>query len=262
LSAGREDAEKDGSVSSGSAQMKIAPQRGGLVTSFSVDNAEILYLDRATFTDLTQNVRGGIPLLFPHAGPTKGSLYHLSQHGFVRRMPWNVTGQDGNSITLQLLSNDETRKDFSFDFELKLKAAVSANTLNHTFTIVNKGDKPMPTAYGTHPYFKILQEDKQNLTANIDGFNPKEIDWLGGFDKSFVNPGRIHIQIPGKKLTLESDPDIFRVVRIWHLAGKDFICIEPWTRDSFAIDDPGQCLWVGPREPINLTIAISAEISK
>ena len=96
-------------VSSGSARMKIAPQRGGLVTSFYVNNSEILYLDRETFTGLTQNVRGGIPLLFPHAGPSKGSLYHLSQHGFVRKMPWNVTGQDDNSITLQLLSNDETR---------------------------------------------------------------------------------------------------------------------------------------------------------
>jgi D-hexose-6-phosphate mutarotase len=111
-----EETLREISVSSGSAQMKIAPQRGGLVTSFSIDNTEFLYLDRATFSDLAQNVRGGIPLLFPHAGPSKSSLYHLSQHGFVRRMPWNVTGQDGNSITLQLLSNDETRKDFTFDF--------------------------------------------------------------------------------------------------------------------------------------------------
>ena len=249
-------------VSSGSARMKIAPQRGGLVTSFYVNNSEILYLDRETFTGLTQNVRGGIPLLFPHAGPSKGSLYHLSQHGFVRKMPWNVTGQDDNSITLQLLSNDETRKDFPFDFELKLTAAISANTLTHTFTIINKDDKPMPTAYGTHPYFQIAQAEKQNLTANIEGFSPKEIDWRAGFDKSFANPGCIHIQMPGKKLTLESDPDIFKVVRIWHLAGKDFICIEPWTRDSFAIDDPGQCLLVEPRKTIDLTIAISAEISK
>ena len=257
-----EETLREISVSSGSAQMKIAPQRGGLVTSFSIDNTEFLYLDRATFSDLAQNVRGGIPLLFPHAGPSKSSLYHLSQHGFVRRMPWNVTGQDGNSITLQLLSNDETRKDFPFDFELKLQAAVAANRLTHTFTIINKGDKPMPTAYGTHPYFQIPQAEKQNLTANIEGFSPKEIDWQGGFDQSFTNPGRIRIQMPGKKITLESDPDTFRVVRIWHLAGKDFVCIEPWTRDSFAIDDPGQCLWVGPREPVNFTIAVSAEINK
>ena len=257
-----EETLREIAVSSGGAQMKIAPQRGGLVTSFSIDKAEILYLDRATFADLSQNVRGGIPLLFPHAGPSKSSLYHLSQHGFARRMPWNITGQDGNSITLQLLSNDETRKDFPFDFELKLQAAVAANRLTHTFTIINKGDKPMPTAYGTHPYFQIPQAEKQNLTANIEGFNPKEIDWRGGFDQSFTNPGRIRIQMPGKKITLESDPDTFRVVRIWHLAGKDFICIEPWTRDSFAIDDPGECLWVGPREPVKFSIAISAEIGK
>jgi galactose mutarotase-like enzyme len=257
-----EEPPREIAVSSGSARMKIAPQRGGLVTSFSIDDAEILYLDRATFNDLTQNVRGGIPLLFPHAGPSKSNLYHLSQHGFARRMPWNVIAQDSNSITLQLSSDVETRKDFPFEFELRLKASVAGNTLTHIFTVINKSDKPMPTAYGTHPYFQIPQADKQNLTANIEGFNPKEIDWSGGFDQSFANPGRIRIQMPGKKLTLETDPDIFEVVRIWHLAGKDFVCIEPWTRDSFAIDDPGQCLWVGPREPLSLAIAISAEIGK
>ena len=46
----------------------------------------------------------------------------------------------------------------------------------------------MPTAYGTHPYFKIPQEEKQRLTTNIGGFNPKEINWMEEFDKPFSIP--------------------------------------------------------------------------
>ena len=94
-------------IVSGTTQAKIAPERGGLLTSFSVDNTEIFYLDRETFNDVIKNVRGGIPLLFPNAGPLKGGLYNLPQHGFVRKMPWKVTAQNRNSITLQLLSNAE-----------------------------------------------------------------------------------------------------------------------------------------------------------
>jgi len=37
----------------------IAPQRGALVTSFSVGGRELLYLDESTLSDATKNVRGG-----------------------------------------------------------------------------------------------------------------------------------------------------------------------------------------------------------
>jgi len=47
----------------------------------------------------------------------------------------------------------------------------------------------MPTAYGTHPYFQIPQAEKQNLTADIEGFNPKEIDWRGRFESVLYESG-------------------------------------------------------------------------
>jgi galactose mutarotase-like enzyme len=249
-------------IVSGSTRAKIAPQRGGLVTSLSIDNSEVFYFDKDTFFDLAKNVRGGIPLLFPNAGPGKGGLYDLPQHGFVRRMPWDVTRQNRDSITLSFLSNAETRINYPFDFELKLKVEVADNKLIHTLMVKNMNDLPMPTAYGIHPYFKIPREEKPNLTTDIGGFNPREINWLVEFDKPFNNPGNIRVQIPGKELLLESDPAIFKFVRIWHLAEKDFICIEPWTRDNSAINDPNQSLWVGPHELINLSVAIGAKIIK
>ena len=78
-------------IRSNNTEAKVAPERGGLVTNFSVNGTEIFYLDRATFTDLDENVRGGIPILFPNAGPLKeNGLYSLPQHGFARRMPWSL----------------------------------------------------------------------------------------------------------------------------------------------------------------------------
>ena len=250
------------SILSGATQAKIAPERGGLVTSLSIDNTEILYLDRETFNDITKNVRGGIPLLFPNAGPLKSVLYNLPQHGFARRMPWNVIGQNQNSITLQLLPNEETKKNYSFDFELKLKVEVANNKLTHTITVKNTDDKAMPTAYGTHPYFEIPQEEKQRLITNIMSFHPKEINWMQEFDRPFLNPGLIKVQMPRKEITMESDPNIFKFTRIWHRGGENFICIEPWTRDEFALNNPKQSLWIKPNESITLSITIHAKITK
>jgi galactose mutarotase-like enzyme len=247
---------------SGSTRAKIAPARGGLVTSFSINDTEILFLDRATFDDLTQNVRGGIPLLFPNAGPLNGPLYQLPRHGFARNTAWNITGQNQNSITLQLKSDGNTRAIYPFNFTLELNVAISGNQLTHNMTVTNMDDRPMPTAYGIHPYFKIPQAEKPGLFTNISGFHPGEIDWAAEFDKSFPNPGRIQVRMPGKDLTIENDPALFHFVRIWHLAGKDFICFEPWTRDNFALDDPAQSLWIEPHQSVNFSVLFRAGITK
>jgi len=253
---------KEIAILSGDTQSMIAPGRGGLVTSLSINGTEILYLDRETFSDITKNVRGGIPLLFPNAGPLKGGLYNLPQHGFARGMPWNVIRHNQNSITLQLLSNEDTRVNYPFDFEMKLKVEVARNKLTHSVIVKNTGDEPMPTAYGTHPYFEIPQEAKQRLITNIVSFTPIEINWMEEFDKPFINPGFIMVQMPGKEITIESDPNIFKFVRIWHQVGKNFICIEPWTRDNFALNDPKQSLWIKQNESITLSITIHAKITE
>jgi galactose mutarotase-like enzyme len=243
-------------ISTGDTLATIAPGRGAIVTSFTSNQTEILYLDRETFEDANKNVRGGIPLLFPNAGPLKGGVFNLPQHGFARRMLWNVFGQKPNSMTLKLLSNAETLQNYPFDFELILNVEVQKNKLNHIMTVKNTGNKPMPTAYGLHPYFSIPQPDKHELRTNIPGFDPQAVNWLEEFDRSFPNPGLIRLTMPGRKITIETDPAIFQVARIWHLPGKNFICFEPWTRDNFALDDPEHSLWVQPHASVNLSMAI------
>src|SRR3569833_2607160 len=81
------------------AEVLIAPLRGGMVTEFRIGDDQLLYLDRATLRAHAQNVRGGIPILFPVAGrlgndsfPVDGERVSMSQHGFARRMPWRGGG--------------------------------------------------------------------------------------------------------------------------------------------------------------------------
>src|SRR5437762_14015360 len=75
--------------------MKLAPDRGALVTALRVDRTDVLYLDRATFQDKTKNVRGGIPVLFPYAGKLDSEIFRaagtkMRQHGFGRDKVWSV----------------------------------------------------------------------------------------------------------------------------------------------------------------------------
>ena len=82
------------------------------------------------------------------------------------------------------------------------------------------------------------------------------------FDQPFTNPGVVIVQMRGKEISIESAPNIFKFARIWHLVGKNFICIEPWTRDNFALDNPSQSLWIKPDESVTLSVIIGAKIIK
>src|SRR5687767_13591779 len=77
----------------------IVPARGAIVSSFAIDDRELLYLDPATLADPSRNVRGGIPVLFPSPGKLDGDHYsrggrsgEMKQHGFARDLAWSVVG--------------------------------------------------------------------------------------------------------------------------------------------------------------------------
>jgi galactose mutarotase-like enzyme len=235
-------------ISSGGVDAKIAPERGAIVTSFAVNQRELLYLDRTTFVDPAKNVRGGIPLLFPNAGKLNGTIYELPSHGFARRMPWRIIEKTANAVTLGLTSDAATNIVYPFDFELNLKVSVSGNQLTHCLTVRNNGNHPMATAYGLHPYFQIAQQQKQLIKTNIPGFSPTPETWEGEIDTPYINPGTINLNFPQTQITVTTDPSDFKLARIWHIAGKDFICVEPWTRDDYALDDITQTLFIPPHE--------------
>jgi len=49
-------------------EVSFCPERGGIVTSLKLKGTEIFYLDEETFQNKNENIRGGIPILFPNMG--------------------------------------------------------------------------------------------------------------------------------------------------------------------------------------------------
>jgi galactose mutarotase-like enzyme len=230
-------------------EISCCPERGGLITSIKLQGKEILYLDENTFRDKNVNVKGGIPVLFPNAGPIPEELKikapelaNLKQHGFAREQNWKFVNTN-NEFNMVLEANDESKKIFPYDFKLSL---ISQFKKNGSLTIIEQVEnleqhKEMPVSFGLHPYFRVPNELKGNIEFNFSqGKRVKDNfeQWANGKAVSVKNLGfgdLFEVKIPGLgKLVLDISTGYERVW-FWSMPGKDFICIEPVLRDRGGI---------------------------
>lgn len=265
---------------------EVVPARGGLVSRFTTADGPVLYLDEATLADPDKNVRGGIPILFPTAGRLAGDryvrngvAYEMKQHGFARNLPWSVAGRNtadaappgSASVTLSLESTPGTRARFPFDFRLDFTFSLAGRTLSVDQSYANRGSEPMPLHAGFHPYFHVPDAAKRQAvveTAATRAFDnvAKAERPLGRLDLTLAEvdlhlvdhgSSRCVLRRPGAPpVVLEGSPEMTRWV-VWTLAGKDFVCVEPWTAPADALNTGEGLLWVAPGETRRLQLRIS-----
>jgi galactose mutarotase-like enzyme len=207
-------------------------------------------MDEATFTDPVKNVRGGIPILYPNAGPIDDPRYPgMKQHGFARNSDqWkSMVSADGRTLTDSL--ETEATEQYPHASTLTLSAELSeSGSVVLTQTAENRGTEPMPVAMGLHPYFKVAPEQKKNIRFAFAGGEHAEQEaatWMEGGTLSLDNPAvdnpnaTLEVVLPGVgTLTLLVSP-VYKKIWLWSLAGQDFICIEPVMRDiGGLVNDP------------------------
>ena len=258
----------------GASVVEIAPERGGIVTRLAVEGREVFYLDRATFDDATKNVRGGNPVLFPSPGPLANDRFtwgarsgSMKQHGFARNRPWRETSPS----TIELVSDDVTREQFPWDFRLVHTHTLTGKVLRIDQRIENRSDSPMPFAFGFHPYFLVTDKSKATIPTNakraFDNVTKKEIDVAGPIDLTqkevdlhLFDHGKNEATLDlgdGHRIVVRASPEYHRWV-IWTLAGKDFVCLEPWTAGADALNQEGKTIVLAPGETKALWIEIEA----
>jgi galactose mutarotase-like enzyme len=263
--------------------LEVVPERGGIITRWQVNNRDILYLDTDRFTDPSLSIRGGIPILFPICGnlpdnryTDRGQTYTLKQHGFARDLPWQVIGQTlepDPSITLQLVSNDQTRAVYPFEFELRFTYTLERNQLVIYQQYTNLSDRVMPFSTGFHPYFQVA--DKQQLTFDIPATTLQDQraktlhPFAGSFDfeqdeidVAFQNlpqpTASVSDRNQGHRLTLSYSPQ-FSTLVFWTLKGKDFYCLEPWTAPRNALNTGENLLQLAPKNELELTFTLAVQ---
>lgn len=262
-------------LSDGAGRAEVVPERGAIVSRFDVDGAPLLYLDRATLDDPTKNVRGGVPFLFPTAGRLAHDRYGerpMKQHGFARNLPFTVEQRDARALTLALAANDVTRAQFPFEFRVELTITLSGRALRIDQRYENRGSQPMPLHVGFHPYFYVPAAAKTEVaiataaTRAFDNVLGRDVPF-SGFD--FTQPevdlhlydhgsSRSALSRPGAPtIDIEGSPEFGHWV-VWSLAGKDFVCVEPWTAPANALNSGDGLLWIAPGAARSLSLTLRA----
>ncbi|MCC3374704.1 aldose epimerase [Cohnella sp. REN36] len=256
----------------------VCPERGGIVIGCRLRGRELLYLDRATFLDPEANIRGGIPVLFPICGQLRGGQYEwegrtysMRNHGVARTSPWEVvhTRTDGEaSLTIALQSNAETLKSFPFEFELHFTYRLKEGKLHLEQSYNNLSDREMPVQAGFHPYFAT--DDKHlsyasDATRMLD-YNDREVKPFEGSVDLNGLPESVALldpKTPEIVFALDEDrrvkltySEAFKVVVLWAVEGKPFVCVEPWTALNEALNDKEGLILVPPGDALEADLAI------
>ncbi|MEY4511332.1 MAG: hypothetical protein RLZZ450_3454 [Pseudomonadota bacterium] len=232
-------------------RVEIAPQRGAIVTSFQVRGRELLYLEADTLLDASKNVRGGIPVLFPAPGRLRGDVFtrdgktgSMKQHGFARNMPWTPsTTADASraEVALTLTADERTRALYPWDFSTTLTFSLHGARLSIQHRVHNTGEVTLPFALGYHPYFVVTDKRSADVeTAATRAYDnvTKTLVPFSGFDLTLPEVDLYLLDHGSSTSALQlGDRTRIEVVGsaaftrfvVWTVAGKDYVCLEPWT---------------------------------
>ncbi len=261
----------------------IAPGRGAIATRFDVGAKHVMFMDQGTLRDPTKNVRGGNPVLFPTPGKLvddawsyAGKTGSMKQHGFARNQAWQVDATTGSSAALSLDSDATTRAQFPWDFTFQMLFTLTGKTLRLEQRITNRSATAMPFGVGFHPYFFV--PDAEKATARIttaarhafDNVTKRNIDLavdLAGpinlaqkeVDLHLLDHGSTESTLTwsGGTVTLRGSAEYTHWV-VWTLAGRDFVCLEPWTCPGNALNTSDRLLTLAPAEVRTLWLEIEA----
>lgn len=151
---------------------------GAMLNSLNKNNTEYLWQGDAKYW------AGQAPVCFPITGVLPngemqafGKRCTMKRHGVARINPFEVLKQHKNSVTFVQRSNENTKRDFPFDYELKIKYTINGDTVTNEYTVTNTGEDKLPFVIGGHPAFNCP-------LSNGEKFE----DYKVIFDKNITKP--------------------------------------------------------------------------
>ena len=215
------------------------------------------------------------PVLFPIVGTLKDNFYLydnnkyiLSRHGFARDCNFEIVNKSYNEVVFSLSSNEKTKKQFPFEFELQIKYLLTNFELKISYLVINKDTISIPFSLGAHPAFSLkskienysLQfENQESLSCFIleNGLISDTNYTIELIEKKmpltyslFEKDALIFKKIQSKKITLFENeiPKLnilfndFKNLGLWTVQNARFICIEPWLGYSDTINHNNQLI--------------------
>jgi galactose mutarotase-like enzyme len=206
------------------------------------------------------------PVLFPIVGKLKndsytldGKSYRMGQHGFARDKVFRLESADKTHCVYLLVSDNETREMYPFDFELRIRYDLEGMALKCSYDVLNPSKNDLLFSIGAHPGFNCpLMRDESfsdyRLEFTCDECMQSALEnglRNGHFKLTPVHDGTIGISVPlfdddalvfekgqvqeirlfsrksGKGVTMACEG--WPYFGIWSKMGCDrFVCLEPW----------------------------------
>lgn len=251
----------DGAVKLKSAffEAEVAALGAELVRLTDKDGRELLWNGDPAFWS------GRAPVLFPIVGRLPGDqlvhegvAYPMAQHGFARRRVFELEAHTSSSASFVLRADEETRKQYPFDFLLRVTYTLAEATLTVAAKVENPGTAPLPASVGFHPAFRwplpyggtreghrIIFEKAETapiyrpvggLLSTATEANPAVDTIVEPTDAMFERDALIFLGLrshhlrygvpgePGIEVDFPDMPDL----GLWSKPGAPFLCIEPW----------------------------------
>ncbi len=205
---------------------------------------------------------GQAPVLFPICGRLKenrytyeGKEYFLAQHGFAREKEFLTEYAGEEKAVFLLKSDDETKKQFPFEFELRITYTLIENAVKIDYSVKNCGENTMYFSIGAHEAhacpsgiedYSVIFEKKEKFESTLPCgrflAHEKETISEEGTElklkyKYFNTDALVFTDLKSRKAILknnvtgagtELDFNGFDYFLLWTKPQAGYICLEPW----------------------------------
>lgn len=263
-------------------ELTITPERGGMITGFTLNGEEFLWTRHPNFGQVNRP-RFGVPVLFPSCGAPDGGVhifdgvkYPMETHGLADLCAWEVDSVGPDGVTLVLESTPLTKFLYPFDFTVLVTYNLNGTTATIDLTVINEDEKPMPFAFGYHPYFATsalenVEFDIKCATCseNAKGEQPAAPEKITLTRKEGAdNSVRLltGVEFPmvltdkgnGHKVTVDADETFCNGV-LWQQDAESFVCMEPWNGWANSLNEEGKHEILEPGEAMASSWSMTIE---
>lgn len=214
------------------------------------------------------------PIMFPICGGLKndsyifgGKTYNLQKHGYVRFLDFDVESVSDTNVVLLHRSNEETKRSFPFDYELRVRYSLEGDSLHIEYLVRNLGDETMYFNVGAHEGYytpegiedyDVIFPQRETLDAYVlygnllsDQRLPiiKDSCVLPLYDKYFTVDALVFKDLVSRSAVLRNrktgravslDFPKAKYFLLWHKPNSPYICLEPWDGVQDPVNSDGE----------------------
>ncbi len=269
----------------------FVPELAMVCCSLEHDGTELLVLRDGVDAYRERGSTFGIPLLHPWANrlarplPASELVRYdgngLPMHGVLpRALPFTVTEQTESSVRAEFDTHDHPAvlEVFPHPHSLVVAASLTAEGLEISTTLHAYGRRPVPVAFGYHPYLRLPDLPRSEWTVDIPVRTRLVLDErmiptgqrepvriepapLGGrsFDDGYTDLGghpRFTVEGGGRTIAVEF-VEGYAFAQVYSPADRELVCFEPMTAPTNAIASGDGLTMLRPGEVYTAAFRIS-----